>query len=102
PLKSLGDSPERLALLFGGEKGGASEMFEEASSAFVSIPMISSTESLNVSVSVGIVLHARSGPNFEARRADTKRCLETLLAATHDTPARSLLAPPHNGDDPSG
>ena len=73
PLKSLENNPERLALLFGGEKGGASEMFEEASSASVSIPMISSTESLNVSVSVGIVLHARSGPNFEARRADTKR-----------------------------
>lgn len=72
PLKSLGNNPERLALLFGSEKGGASEMFEEASSASVSIPMISSTESLNVSVSVGIVLHERSGPNFAARTSDNR------------------------------
>ena len=72
PLKSLGDSPERLALLFGSEKGGPSQMFEEASSASISIPMISSTESLNVSVSVGIVLHERSGPNFAARGADQR------------------------------
>ncbi|MFB8763943.1 NshR/TsnR family 23S rRNA methyltransferase [Nocardiopsis alba] len=72
PLKSLGDNPERLALLFGSEKGGPSEMFEEASSASISIPMISSTESLNVSVSVGIVLHERIGPNFEARRSDPR------------------------------
>ena len=72
PLKSLGENPDRLALLFGGEKGGASEMFEEAASASISIPMLTSTESLNVSVSVGIVLHERTGPNFAARRADRR------------------------------
>lgn len=72
PLKSLGDNPERLALLFGSEKGGASELFEEAASASISIPMVSSTESLNVSVSVGIVLHERTGPNFKAHGTDKR------------------------------
>src|SRR5699024_5026926 len=72
-LKALGDNHERLALLFGGEKGGASEMCEEASSVSVSMPMISSTESLIALVSVGIVLHARSCPNFDSRKADTEK-----------------------------
>ncbi|MEU0386980.1 NshR/TsnR family 23S rRNA methyltransferase [Streptomyces chartreusis] len=67
-VKDLGDRPERLALLFGSEKGGPSDLFEEASSASVSIPMISSTESLNVSVSLGIALHARSDRNLAAHR----------------------------------
>ncbi|MBB6121596.1 NshR/TsnR family 23S rRNA methyltransferase [Nocardiopsis algeriensis] len=67
-LKSLGKADEQLALLFGSEKGGPSDVFDEASSATVSIPMLSSTESLNVSVSVGIALHERSERNFAARR----------------------------------
>ncbi|QBI53042.1 NshR/TsnR family 23S rRNA methyltransferase [Streptomonospora litoralis] len=58
-VKDLGDVPDRLALLFGSEKGGPSDLFQEASSGSVSIPMISATESLNVSVSLGIALHER-------------------------------------------
>ncbi|MEU6711363.1 NshR/TsnR family 23S rRNA methyltransferase [Nonomuraea sp. NPDC046802] len=67
-VKDLGDNDEQLALLFGSEKGGPSDLFREASSTSVSIPMISSTESLNVSVSVGIALHARIRRNFAAKR----------------------------------
>jgi 23S rRNA (adenosine1067-2'-O)-methyltransferase len=67
-VKDLGDSPDRLALLLGSEKGGPSDQFEKASSASVSIPMISSTESLNVSVYLGIALHERIHRNLEAKR----------------------------------
>ncbi|MEU1277834.1 NshR/TsnR family 23S rRNA methyltransferase [Streptomyces sp. NPDC005805] len=67
-VKDLGAQRERLGLLFGSEKGGPSELFKEASATTVSIPMISSTESLNVSVSVGIALHERIDRNFAVRR----------------------------------
>ncbi|MEU8680740.1 NshR/TsnR family 23S rRNA methyltransferase [Streptomyces sp. NPDC048611] len=65
-VKDLGDRPDRLALLFGSEKTGPSALFQEASAASVSIPMISSTESLNVSVSLGIALHERIHRNLAA------------------------------------
>lgn len=67
-IKELGGNPDRLALMFGSEKGGSSEMFTEAASATATIPMISSTESLNVSVSVGIALHERFRRNAGVRR----------------------------------
>lgn len=67
-VKELGDIPDRLALLFGSEKGGPSDLFEKASAGSVSIPMISSTESLNVSVSLGIGLHERIQRNLAAKR----------------------------------
>ncbi|GGX11220.1 NshR/TsnR family 23S rRNA methyltransferase [Streptomyces noursei] len=67
-VKDLGDIPDRLALLFGSEKEGPSELFEKAASASVSIPMISATESLNVSVSLGIALHERIDRNLAAHR----------------------------------
>ncbi|MFJ4011862.1 NshR/TsnR family 23S rRNA methyltransferase [Streptomyces sp. NPDC090026] len=66
-VKDLGSREERLALLFGSEKGGPSDAFKEASALSVSIPMIDTTESLNVSVSVGIALHERIQRNFAAR-----------------------------------
>jgi TrmH family RNA methyltransferase len=68
-VKDLGDRADRMALVFGSEKGGPSGLFQEASAGTVSIPMLSSTESLNVSVSVGIALHERSARNFAVRRA---------------------------------
>ncbi|GAA3636496.1 NshR/TsnR family 23S rRNA methyltransferase [Streptomyces chitinivorans] len=67
-VKELGEIPDRLALLFGSEKGGPSELFEKASSASVSIPMAGTTESLNVSVSLGIALHERIHRNLAAGR----------------------------------
>lgn len=67
-VKDLGERPGRLALLFGSEKGGPSDKFQEVSAASVSIPMISSTESLNVSVSLGIALHERIDRNLAAGR----------------------------------
>ncbi|GLF93639.1 NshR/TsnR family 23S rRNA methyltransferase [Streptomyces yaizuensis] len=65
-VKDLGGESTRLALLFGSETGGPSQAFKDAATATVSIPMISSTESLNVSVSVGIALHERIDRNFPA------------------------------------
>ncbi|MBO0651474.1 NshR/TsnR family 23S rRNA methyltransferase [Streptomyces triculaminicus] len=67
-VKDLGGKQERLALLFGSEKGGPSDLFKDASSSSVSIQMISSTESLNVSVAVGIALHERIDKNFAVNR----------------------------------
>ncbi|MFD5733780.1 MULTISPECIES: NshR/TsnR family 23S rRNA methyltransferase [Streptomyces] len=67
-VKDLGDERDRLALTFGSEKGGPSNLFKQASAASVSIPMASSTESLNVSVSVGIALHERAQRNFAVSR----------------------------------
>lgn len=66
--KDLGGRSDRLALVFGSEKGGPSDLFREMSASSVSIPMISSTESLNVSVAVGIALHERVDRNLAARR----------------------------------
>lgn len=65
-VKDLADDKERMAMLFGSEKGGPSDSFKEVASSTVSIPMINSTESLNVSVSVGIALHERAQQNFAA------------------------------------
>jgi TrmH family RNA methyltransferase len=67
-VKDLGGKQERLALLFGSEKGGPSELFKKTSATSVSIPMFHSTESLNVSVSVGIALHERAQRNFAVNR----------------------------------
>ncbi|GGK94551.1 NshR/TsnR family 23S rRNA methyltransferase [Streptomyces flaveus] len=67
-VKDLGGNQDRLALLFGSEKGGPSELFKKTSATTVSIPMIDSTESLNVSVSVGIALHERFQRNIAVSR----------------------------------
>ncbi|KIH96425.1 23S rRNA methyltransferase [Streptomonospora alba] len=68
-VKELGGKQERLALLFGSEKGGHSDPFDEASATTVSIPMLSAAaESLNVSVAVGIALHERAERNLSPAR----------------------------------
>ncbi|MDR0594195.1 MAG: NshR/TsnR family 23S rRNA methyltransferase [Bifidobacteriaceae bacterium] len=61
-LEDLRRQPGRRALVFGGERAGPSEWFlggPGAGSQPVSIPMPGPVESLNVSVAVAIVLHAR-------------------------------------------
>ncbi|WP_269857897.1 NshR/TsnR family 23S rRNA methyltransferase [Streptomyces sp. RPT161] len=58
---------ERLALLFGSEKTGASSEFEGLSVNTVSISMNPAAESLNVSVSAGIALHERARWNLSGR-----------------------------------
>ncbi|AFR06463.1 NshR/TsnR family 23S rRNA methyltransferase [Nocardiopsis alba] len=68
PLKEIGNIDRKMTLLFGSEKGGPSERLRELASTTVSIPMISSTESLNVSVSVGVTLHQRVERNISLRR----------------------------------
>lgn len=60
----LGAVEERLGLLFGSEKTGASAAFEELAKSSVAIPINPAAESLNVSVSVGIALSARSERNL--------------------------------------
>ncbi|MEU7167388.1 NshR/TsnR family 23S rRNA methyltransferase [Streptomyces morookaense] len=55
---------ERLVLMFGSEKTGPSGEFSGVSAESVSIPMNPAAESLNVSVSAGIALHARAHRNL--------------------------------------
>jgi 23S rRNA (adenosine1067-2'-O)-methyltransferase len=59
-LEVLAGGSERSALVFGGERRGPANAFVKAAKAVVSIPMSTRSESLNVSVSVGIVLHERA------------------------------------------
>ena len=59
-LAALAAGPARLALVFGGERRGPTNAFVKAAESVVSIPMSMPAESLNVSVSVGIVLHERA------------------------------------------
>lgn len=60
PLEDLARGPERVVLVFGGERRGPTNAFVRGAEAMVSISMAMPAESLNVSVSVGIVLHERA------------------------------------------
>ncbi len=51
------DISKPIALMFGTEKDGISEMAKEQADALVKVPMYGFTESLNISVSVAICLH---------------------------------------------
>lgn len=64
PLARLADRDERLALVLGGEKRGATSDLHDLDPVTVSIPMNPAAESLNVSVSAGIALYARAGHNL--------------------------------------
>jgi 23S rRNA (adenosine1067-2'-O)-methyltransferase len=66
-LHDLAGRDERLALLFGSEKRGASEGLLGVPADAVSIPMIPEAESLNVSVSTGIALGERARRNLAVR-----------------------------------
>lgn len=59
-LAAVRDVPGRLALVLGGERGGVSTEILNVATHRVSIPMAEHVESLNVSVTAGIALHARS------------------------------------------
>jgi len=50
-------SKGKVALLFGTELNGLSDCAMDASDEFISIPIYGFTESFNISVSVGIILH---------------------------------------------
>ncbi|WP_328823424.1 TrmH family RNA methyltransferase [Metallococcus carri] len=63
-LAELGGVRERLALMFGSEKTGASASLARLVRSTVSIPMNPAVESLNVSVSVGIALQQRAARNL--------------------------------------
>ncbi|MFI9203498.1 NshR/TsnR family 23S rRNA methyltransferase [Streptomyces sp. NPDC053048] len=60
----LGAIDDRLVLMFGSEKTGPSGEFSGIAAETVSIPMNPAAESLNVSVSAGIALHARARRNL--------------------------------------
>lgn len=58
-VDDLRDVNERIALLFGSEKTGASSGFEDIAAGTVAIPIHPLAESLNVSVAAGIALASR-------------------------------------------
>jgi len=47
----------KIAIVFGNEKKGVSEIVKQNADSFIKIPMYGFTESFNISVSVAIVLH---------------------------------------------
>ena len=51
--------PQRLAIVFGGEKEGCSQALSAAATLRVKIPMTPKVESLNVSAAAGIMLYNR-------------------------------------------
>lgn len=60
PLKNFDLKNGKVALVFGTELRGLSEEVLKNSDEFVHIPMFGFTESLNISVSVAIILHSLS------------------------------------------
>lgn len=63
-VSDLDGMDERLVLMFGSERIGPSGEFSDMAAQSVSIPMNPAAESLNVSVSAGIALHARARRNL--------------------------------------
>lgn len=63
-LAQLSQRAEPLAFVLGAETVGPSEQASRAASLTISIPMNSAVESLNVSVTAGVLLHARSARNL--------------------------------------
>lgn len=59
PLWSIGAAAERIALLMGSERSGASAELENLADWRCSVPMSPGIESLNVSVATGIALYER-------------------------------------------
>ena len=57
PMKSLGKSPEKWVLVMGSEAHGICKDIKSSLNQLVAIPKIGSGESLNVGVSMGILLH---------------------------------------------
>lgn len=49
---------DKIALFFGTEKEGLSETVMQRADGYIKIPMVGFTESLNISVSAAIILHA--------------------------------------------
>lgn len=65
-LRGMGELDGRVALTFGSEKRGPSDDLSRLADHVVSIPMNPRAESLNVSVSVGVGLSARSAHNLSS------------------------------------
>jgi 23S rRNA (adenosine1067-2'-O)-methyltransferase len=58
-MKEVSSLSKRLAIVFGNEKNGSSEMITDAATLRVQIPTVSKVESLNVSTAAGIMLYNR-------------------------------------------
>ena len=63
------DISKPSAIIFGVEKEGVSEFFMDRADAYLKIPMVGFTESLNVSVAAGIILQTLT---FRLRNSDVK------------------------------
>ncbi|WP_424935216.1 MULTISPECIES: TrmH family RNA methyltransferase [Bacteria] len=62
PLPAIAEAPERIALLMGSERTGASPELDALAERRYRVPMSEGVESLNVSVAAGIALYERSRP----------------------------------------
>jgi tRNA G18 (ribose-2'-O)-methylase SpoU len=58
-VDEIASIPERLLIVFGSEKEGASKEIEQAATLQVHIPINDKVESLNVSAAAGITLYNR-------------------------------------------
>jgi TrmH family RNA methyltransferase len=59
-VDEIASIPERLLIVFGSEKEGASPEIEQAATLQVRIPINKQVESLNVSAAAGITLYNRA------------------------------------------
>jgi tRNA G18 (ribose-2'-O)-methylase SpoU len=69
-VNEIASIPQRLLIVFGSEKEGASPEIERAASLQVRIPIDQRVESLNVSAAAGITLYNRIGFNQILPKAD--------------------------------
>jgi tRNA (guanosine-2'-O-)-methyltransferase len=79
---------QKTALVFGNEVEGISPMVMDQADAFMKIPMVGFTESLNISVSVAICIHTlstvlRSSP-YAWQLSESERS-DTLIRWIHQT-----------------
>ena len=59
PLQEIGSTPDRLAILMGSERSGASRELDALASRRYAVPMTTGVDSLNVSVAAGLALYER-------------------------------------------
>ncbi|VEG73688.1 TrmH family RNA methyltransferase [Actinomyces slackii] len=72
-LEEVAPRAQRIALLLGAETVGLSDQARQIADLTVSITMNEAVESLNVSVTAGVLLHARSPRNLALLRSEPAR-----------------------------
>jgi TrmH family RNA methyltransferase len=68
PLSAIGELPDRIGLLLGSERAGASDDLDSLATHRYFIPMSAEVESLNVSVAAAIALYAHREASTRRRR----------------------------------